>query len=120
MSSNVDAFATGKGGHVGASHLPQLLESFIVARWGKPAMERQRAARNTPPWGMSVEPEYLRDSIWVTFSDGREPFAVGIRELVGCAAGKSYILFYWRQSGKIESHRWRCDATSGWQHLAVL
>lgn len=107
-----------RGTSVDAADLSRLLESFLVARWGKEVVQRPRAMNGTGPWSTTeTVPEVLRDMTWVTFSDAAQPRGVGIRDLGVQARVRTYLVAYLRTAGRIELHHWRHDSGSGWQYI---
>ena len=95
----------------------QLLESFLVARWGRDTMLRPHAYTQTGPDGDAGPVETFRGMTWVVFADTSEPKAVGIRQDGSRDGLDRFLLAYLRRSGKLELHRWRRSA-SGWFHVA--
>lgn len=95
------------------------LESFLVARWGRAVLQRPRADRTVRPWGAEPAPPHLSDFTWVVFGDEGQPRGVGIRaEKV--RDEPMFLLIYWRDRNRIESHRWRLDPVAGWQYVREL
>jgi hypothetical protein len=101
------------------NQLRQFLESFLVARWGRPVMERARAPRVARPWGGGPAPANLQDLTWAVFADGGQPIAVGLRPTEPCG-GQTFLIVYWRHTNLIETHRWRIDSIGGWLHVREL
>ena len=101
-----------------AAQLGPILESFLVARWGKQVKERLRAPPGARPWKEGVEPEQYRGMTWVIFADHDQPLGVGIREEGKRNGVMIYLCAYWRRADKLESHLWRCHSAWGWQHVA--
>ena len=101
-----------------AADLSRLLESFLVARWGKYVVQRPRAMNGACPSNTSATlSEALRDMTWIVFTDSAQPLGVGIRDLGMHAQVRTYLLAYLRAADRIELHQWRHDSASGWQYI---
>ena len=101
-----------------AAELSRLLESFLVARWGKDVVQRPRAMNGTCASNTSATlSAELRDMTWVMFTDAAQPSGVGIRDLGVQARVRTYLLAYLRAADRIELHHWRHDSGSGWQYI---